>query len=180
MGLLDFFSKKKTPEKDIIKDLTLSKMKKGFMVDYDMKTWEVTAYNIYDWGKGDRSHEWQLNSHDDMIFLELEEDDGQVWTVSRKIDYGRLDPNIRSHILDTGDPPSEIQFEGVTYYMEEMAGGHFYRDGSGEGQEMLRWSYENDAGTAYLEIEQWGEQEFEAGTGIPAESYQFTNILPAP
>jgi hypothetical protein len=81
--------------------------------------------------------------------------------------------------LDNGDPPEELVFEGVTYYLEEMAGGQFQKDGIGEGQDLLRWSYEDDDGdSSYLGIEQWGEDDFEASSGFKVEEYQFTNILP--
>ena len=76
------------------------------------------------------------------------------------------------------NPPDEILFEGSTYYLEETAGGHFFKDGEGSGQEMLRWSYEDEEGEAYLGVEQWGEWDFDATRGIPVEEYQFTNILP--
>ncbi|MBW2366658.1 MAG: DUF4178 domain-containing protein, partial [Deltaproteobacteria bacterium] len=74
MGLKDFF-KKKQPSDLKITDLTLSDLKMGYMVDYDLKTWQVTAHNTYDWGDGDLTLEWQLKSHDDTIYLELESDD---------------------------------------------------------------------------------------------------------
>ena len=47
MGLKDIFrQKKESPEIDPIRDLVLSKLKVGYFVDYDLKTWEVTAYNL--------------------------------------------------------------------------------------------------------------------------------------
>ena len=149
------------------------------MVDYDLKTWEVVAYNYYDWGGGDLSHEWQLKNGDGkVLFLEKESDDEDEWNLNQKIPFGRLGSKIKDQILEAGDPPNEIVFEGKTYYMEEMAGGHFHKDGQGPGKELLRWSYEDDEGRGYLGIDQWGEEDFEASLGEPVEEYQFTNILP--
>ena len=45
--------KKKEEELDPLQDLVLSKLKVGYLLDYDMKTWEVTEYNKYDWDDGD-------------------------------------------------------------------------------------------------------------------------------
>ena len=39
--VFDFFKKKKKEEEFRIEDLVLSKLKTGFMVDYDMKTYLV-------------------------------------------------------------------------------------------------------------------------------------------
>ena len=73
MGWKDFFGlgKKKVrkEEPDLISDLSLAKLKKGWFVDFDDKSWQVEAYNYYDWGSRDITHEWQLKSHDDTIYL---------------------------------------------------------------------------------------------------------------
>lgn len=180
MGWKDFFSskKKKKEEPLSLDNLTLSKLKVGYFVDYDLQTWEVVGYHYYDWGHGDITHEWQLKSHDDTIYLECESDDENVWSIGKKISFSRLGPGIADHIIKNGDPPDEIKYDGVTYYLEEMSGGHFYENGKGPGQKFLSWDYEDDDGEKFLSIEQWGERDFEAGTGFPVEEYQFTNILP--
>ena len=48
MGFSDLFKKKNKDTFDPLKDLVLSKLRVGYFVDYDMKTWEVTGYNKYD------------------------------------------------------------------------------------------------------------------------------------
>ncbi len=179
MGFFDFLKKdKKEEETEPQGDLTLSDMKKGFMVDYDMKTWQIEAYDCYDWGDGNLSYEWQLRSFDEILYLEYEHDDEAYWSLSRKIAFSRLGPKIKQHILETEDAPDEIVYEGKTYYLEETSGGHFMKSCQGEGAEVLTWNYEDDDGEALLCIEQWGEREFEASIGFPVQEYQFDNILP--
>ena len=78
----------------------------------------------------------------------------------------------------SGDPQTEIAYDGATYYLIQTAGGHYLKNCKGPGQEMLSWSYEDDSGSKYLTIEQWGEEDFQASVGIAVEPYQFTNILP--
>ena len=82
--------KKKKDESDPVVDFTLSDLKPGYVVDYDLKTWKVTAKNHYDFD-GDRVDEWELTCADDVMYLEREEDDGLSWTVSRKIPISRVD-----------------------------------------------------------------------------------------
>lgn len=180
MGWKEFFGfgKKPPDEGPDPSNLTLKDIQVGYMVDYDMKTWEVEAYHYYDWGSGDLSHEWQLKSHDETLYLERESDDEDEWSVSRKIPFGRLGAHVRDHVKQNDDPPDELVLDGVTYYLEEWAGGDFYKDGKGPARKMLVWDYEDDNGTRYLSIEQWDEEEFEAAVGEPVEAYQFTNILP--
>lgn len=179
MGFFDIFQKKKPSEQggDLI-DLTLDNLMVGCMVDYDLKTWQVTAHNYTDWGDGFKTQEWQLKSFDDLIYLEKSVDDEVEWCISRKIKFQLLGPQVQERIAETGDPPETVTYEGVSYHMEESSGGHFFKDGHGPGQPMLAWDYEDDSSRHYLTIEQWGEREFEASLGEPVEEYQFTNILP--
>ncbi|MBU2548485.1 MAG: DUF4178 domain-containing protein [Proteobacteria bacterium] len=178
MGIKDWFKKDKDPGPDPISGMTIEAMKPGWLVDYDMKTWEVAAAHFYEWGDDDISREWQLRSGDELVYLEREDDDEVEWSLNRKIAFGRLGSGIKEHVLEHGDPPDEIVVDGTTYYLEEMAGGHYFKDGEGPGQALLRWGYEDDDGKRYLGIEQWGEEDFDATLGVPVEEYQFTNILP--
>lgn len=182
MGWKKFFgikeNDKKTPPPDPLKDHTLSNLKPGYYVDYDLNTWEVKSGHYYDWGEGDITHEWKLDSVDDTIYLEMEQDDEVSWSVCRKIPIEQLGRGVPEHIRDHGQPPDEIKFDGKIYYFEEGGGGYFYPDGRGPKKPLLKWDYEDDSGKYYLSIEQWEEEEFEASSGIPVEEYQFINILP--
>ncbi|QTA80239.1 DUF4178 [Desulfonema limicola] len=183
MGWKDFFGfgkkdKEADKETDNITNISLSSIKPGYFLDYDLKTWEVTARHHYDWGDSDLSYEWQLKSHDETIYLSRESDDQVDWTVARPISFLKLGSHIRKHIEEHEDPPDEIEFESIKYYLAESGGGHFFKDGTGPGQAFISWDYEDESGKKYLSIEQWGEDEFEASAGQLVEEYQFTNILP--
>ena len=68
----NFFKKNEedeNPEMDF-NDLVLSKMKVGFLVDYDMKTYQITAKNYYQWDEGGRTEEWELKQGDEVLYLE--------------------------------------------------------------------------------------------------------------
>jgi len=180
MGWNDFFKKKKTDDVDPINDLTLGNLRVGSYVDWDMKTWEVTAYNQYEWGGGDVTREWQLRSSDETVYLEQETDDDVFWSLNRKISFNRLGPDLRNHMAKNENPPDELEFKGGQYFLEHSSGGRFFKDGTGEGRELIKWEYEDDSGKNYLTIEQWGEETFEASIGHEVEEYQFSNILPPP
>jgi len=176
MGWKDLFRKKK--KDDIQTDIQISQLKPGYFLDYDMNTWEVKAYNKYDWGGGDTSDEWHLVSADDDLFLERSVDDDEYFIISRKIPFNQLGGFVRSHLKMNDDPPDEITYENRTYFLEETAGGYFYPGGKNESKELLSWTYEDKTGEHLLGIEQWGDNDFTAWVGSTAEAYQFTNILP--
>ena len=173
-----FGKKKKKDEFDPLQDLVLSKLKVGYLLDYDMKTWEVTEYNSYDWEDGDHSYEWEIKSGDDVLYLELEDDDEPEWTLTSKIPLKSVGRGIRSHIKENDDPPNMIQYDGVEYTIDESNAGYFCKGGEKERIELICWDYYDLSEEKTLTIEQWGEDKFEAAVGIYVEEYQFTNILP--
>ena len=166
----------KAPDLDPL-DLSLTDLKKGYLVDYDLKTWQVTSHNRYDFD-GDQAHEWELFSGDERCYLGAEKDDEYVWSVSRKITFSALGPAVEDHLLQHDDPPQAIVYDGTRYSLEESGAGYFFPDGRVAGDELIYWDYADETGEKLLTIEQWGETEFEASVGKTVQAYEFQNILP--
>jgi hypothetical protein len=179
MGWKDFFSfgKKKEESIDPLK-IELKDLKKGWMVDYDMTTWEVKAHHRYDWGSGSFTDEWELHSSDKIMFLHHDPEDGGEFTLSYKIPIGKIEGNVKEHFKTHEDGPGQIVYEGTTYYLDDDGGGLFLENGQGPEQEFIYWDYEDEKEERFVTIEQWGENEFEAYAGIWVEDYNFENILP--
>ncbi|MFQ5738017.1 MAG: DUF4178 domain-containing protein [Acidobacteriota bacterium] len=178
MGFWDFFEKKQSGAPDPLKDLVLSKLRVGYLVDFDLQTWQVTAHSRYDFGEGCRSEEWQLTSGRTVRYLEREDDDDVEWSWSQKIPIGAIDGDVGRHIIDHDDPPSRLVFKGKTYYLEESGPARMYEGGGGTPKEFVYWDFIDEGDGQFLTIEQWGETDFEAAFGQTVEEYQFTNILP--
>ena len=175
---------KKREEFDPLADLELENMKLGYLVDYDLKSWEVTARHTYDWGEGGASQEWELRAGDDLIYLERTADDDAEWCVMRKISFSALGAEGRKSIRDTEDPPESLTYDGTDYELEGDRAGYYHKntfsleDAKGEGLPVIVWDYLDESERGILTIEQWGESEFDAGVGIIVEEYEFTNVLP--
>ena len=174
------FGKKKEDEEefDALRDLELKNLKVGWMLDYDMQTWEVTAHHKVDWGAGSLTDEWELRSGNKVIFLEYNPEDEGEFGISWKIPIGKIEGNIKEHLKTHDDAPGQIVYDGVTYYLDEDGGGLFLENGKGPEQEFIFWDYVDDSEENFVTIEQWGDNEFEAAAGKAAEEYQFENILP--
>ena len=169
-------SREKELEIDPLADLVLAKLKVGYLVDYDMQTWRVTAYSRYDFD-GYEVEEWELEAGREKRYLELEhEEDG--WSLTRKIPIGAVAGDVRREIQEHEDPPATVTFEGTEYYLEESLAGYMYENGDGEGQPLIRWEYLDSEESGFLSIEQWGENQFAVAVGGAVEDYQFSNILP--
>lgn len=176
MGLKDLFGKKEEePTLDPLADLVLHKLKVGYLVDYDLKTWQVTDYAEYDYGEGERVKEWQLEAGREKRFLEHA--DG-TWTLARKVSIGAIDGQVREHVLEHDDPPERITYKGKEYYLDASAGGRCFPGGTGPAQELIKWEFLDEDEESFLCLEQWSETELQAAAGFFVEDYQFTNILP--
>ena len=176
MGWKDWLKKPEAPI-DPLQDLVLAKLRVGYLVDYDLKTWQVTERFRYDFGDGYGAEEWELSAGDERLYLERSEDDGVEWGLSRTIPFGKVDGDIRKHIREHDDPPDRVTCEGETYFLDESGPAHMERD-AGERIGFVYWSYVHEDGQRFLTLEQWGENEFEASLGHGVEEYQFSNILP--
>ena len=164
---------------DPLKDLVLTKLRVGYLVDYDLKTWRVTAHNTYDFD-GLQVDEWELSFDRDVRYLERYDDDEEVWTLATKIPVGMLGDAVRDKLYAQEEPPSELHYHDSSYYRFNDAAGYFREGGSGERQPMLTWDYSNAANEKFLTVEQWGEREIDASVSVRVQSYEFTNILPGP
>lgn len=178
MGLRDLFGSRKEEDNfDPLADLTLSKLRVGYFVDYNLQTWEVTAYNKYDFGEGEITEEWELTSGREVCYLERSEDDEVYWTLNRKIPIGALG-KVRQTIIDTDEAPEEIQYKEKTFYLDETGSGYMFPNGQGPSQPFVYWEFVDEDDEQFITVEQWGETDFEAAVGEYVEEYQFSNILP--
>ncbi len=178
MGLTDrLFGKKKADEgPDPLADLVLEKLKVGYLVDYDLQTWQVTSYCRYTFaGKDDSVEEWEITAAGEHRYLERA--DG-AWSLSRKISIGAIDGDIRRHILDHDDPPARINFKGTAYHLDASYAGSMFPDGKGSGEDVIRWEFLDEDEMNFVGIEQLSETEFAAAAGFVVEDYQFDHILP--
>ena len=174
----NFFKKKKKDEFDPLKDAIIKNLKVGWVVDFDMKTWQVAAHHKYDWGGGSITDEWELQSGTEMIFLQYEPEDGGSFSISKRIPIGKIEGDIKAYLKEHDDGPSQIKYEGTPYYLDEDGGALFLENGDGPEQEFIFWEYIDDSEDKFISIEQWGDNEYEAHEGKVVQEYHFENILP--
>ena len=178
MGLRErLFGRKKDVDDgpDPLADLVLEKLKVGYLVDYDLRTWRVTGYSRYRFAGMSDIEEWELTANGEQRYLERA---GDAWSLSQRIAIGDIAGDVRQHILDHDDPPQTIVFQGAAYRLDASCAGHLLPGGDGAGEPVIRWEYMDESETGFVGIEQWGETEFTAAAGSAVEDYQFTHILP--
>lgn len=188
MGLRKWIGGRGKDDDPPISNYTLSMMIPGFLVDFDLKTWQVTAKKEYDY-EGDRAMEWELRAEGEVRFLERAEDDGRVeLTLTRSVSIRTFDEDVMGTILDEDDPPEVVHLSGREYTAVESSTGtqRVADEGDKEnedadtdnGRDFVSWSYESEDGHVVFVL-RWGDRDFSAYEGEYVEEYQFTDILPA-
>ncbi len=181
MGFFDFLKNDKEEKLDYdVTNLKITNLKKGFLLDYDLKTWQVKNVYEYDWGGNSFSYEYQLESEDDTIYLHVENDDELELTVSKKIRLATIDENVTEHIIQYGSPQERLNFKGLVFQKEEECPGFFrnMEEKRENSAEFISWDYEDKNGDYNINIEQWGEREFDASFGKVVKEFEFSNIIP--
>ena len=175
------FFKKKNKDKGPHYDPTnirVMDIRKGFIFDYDDKTWEAVEEYEYDWGNNDFTYEFKIEAPDETSYLYVEEDDEVECLILKKLPIQRLDDSVIAKIKKKGKPPKQIEFDGVVYYRDEENPGYFRNIDSKNWSEFISWSYYDDSDTKVLNIEQWGDDSFEASIGLSVPERAISNILP--
>lgn len=180
MGLFDKLKKKKDPHYDST-NIRVNDLDVGYVFDYDLSTWEVKAVYDYDWGSNHFTAEYKISDGSKTLFLSVEEDDELEISISKKIKLGMLGEAVVEDVMEKQKPPTKIEYDGRIYFLEKEAPGYFNDPAKGteEWDELIAWEYEDEPGEHILNIEQWGEREFEASAGKVINDYEITNILPA-
>lgn len=160
-------------------NITLQDLEVGFMVDYDLKTWEVIGKFEYDWGNNFFTDEYKLQADKSALYLHLEEDDELEISISQKIRLNEVAENIPNHFQSGDDAPRALTYQGVTYQLEEEAQGSYRNVRSEHWSDFISWEFAHPSEDQFLTLERWGEEEFELSHGTYLEAYQFSNILPA-
>ncbi len=176
------FFKKKKKEEELHYDPTnigVMDIRKGWVFEYDLKTWEVTEEYEYDWGNNYFTYEFKCVSSKDTVYLGVEKDDEISCYIMRKINFGKLDEEVEQSIVNKGTAPRLVTLDGTAFFKESERPGYFRSIDSENWDEFIVWEYLDETGKLALSIEQWGDTAFESAVGIVEPERAISNILPA-
>jgi hypothetical protein len=180
MGIFDIF-KKKTEDEQPHYDPTNIKIidiRKGWLFDYDLKTWEVMEEFEYDWGDNIFTYEYKIQAGTETLYLFIEDNGGIYCTFTTKIKFARLGETVEQSLLDHHKPPTEITYDGIKFFRESESPGFFRSLEDEDSVEVVLWEYFDESETRILLIHQWDETDFEASVGVIEKESEIANILP--
>ncbi|NQZ75800.1 MAG: DUF4178 domain-containing protein [Ekhidna sp.] len=177
--MFGFFKKKKEPAYDVT-NLGLDDLDIGFIFDYDLKSWVINEMYEYDWGSNNFSHEYKVDSGEEIAFLSVEDSSDLVITLTKSIKIKKIDEDFAQIVGDTKKAPAQLHYEGITYHLASDSAGYFRDCGKKEEEweELFSWEYFDENETKIISITQWDEHTFDAFGGIVLEPHQISNIIP--
>lgn len=180
MGLFDRFKKKEEPIYDAT-NLSVHDLDKGFVFEYDMKSWVVKEVYEYDWGSNSFSREYKIDNGQEQLFLNVENGDELEMSISKKVKVRAVDQDLPEYIIEHERPPKKLNYDGKTFFLENESPGFFHDMANADEDawdEFISWDYYDETDKYVLCIEQWEERQFDAAYGIVVEEYEISNILP--
>jgi len=179
MGIFDFFKKKDEEPSYDPTNLKLTDLNVGFIVEYDLQNWEVKKAFEYDWGNNYFTKEFQLFDGKDYVYLSVDDNTEMNLTVTKSIKVRHIEEGLPEYILSRETAPSKLNYEGITYFLNEDSAGYCKELSADENSwaELINWDFYDKSEESVLSITQWGEKEFEANIGKVVKEFQFSNII---
>jgi hypothetical protein len=178
MGIFDFFKKKEAERHFDPTNITIRDLGKGYIFEYAIETWTVTALFEYDWGDNYFTREVIIKNGATEKLLHIEDDGGVIVTLSEKVKLRKLGEDVCDYIDANEKPPKKITFDGVKYFLDEKSPGFSKEIDAENWEELISYDYLDEDEEKTLSIAQYGEEEFEVSKGVIINELAVSNILP--
>lgn len=169
--------KKKEDETPININLTVHDLKRGYILDYDLDSWEVLAEYTYRF-PGHTSKEYKLRSSSATRFLNVSDGNSLILSWSQEANINSIDGNLRSSILNN-QALARVEWEGETYSIKENSKGSFMEGNSGHWDDFQSWEYVNNENTKFIYISKWADNSIECYRGDYLKEHEVSNIIPS-
>lgn len=171
---LNLFGKKK--EEEIIEiNKTVKDLDVGYILDYDLESWEVLASYTYRY-KGHVAKEYKIRSSGDTRFLNVSDSNSLLLSISKETNINNVNPSLRSSVLNN-QPLARVDWNGETYTLKESSKGQFTDDQLQDWASFSSWEYVNTSSSKFVYVSRWEDGSVECFTGDYLKEHQISNIL---
>lgn len=161
---------------------SLESLQKGFLLDYDLKTWEVVHHAQFEWENGTIDTVFKIvsSSETQQLYLRRESGFTQVFVAS-PISIFLIDESIEQQINNMKKPSNTVTYQQTTYYRENSKNGYWFDMTTTNHYNVATlWEYMDETRKRILRIEQIGQRALVALIGKLVSAYHFSDILPKP
>lgn len=167
--------KKKEDETPININQTVHDLKKGYILDYNMESWEVLAAYTYKY-KGHSSKEYKLRSSSETRFLNVSDSNSLLLSLSKEANINNVSPSLRSSVAQ-GQPLTRFQWNEETFNLKESSQGQWTDDALQDWASFSSWEYVNRDNTKFVYVSKWEDNSIECYVGDYLKEHEISNIL---
>lgn len=162
------------PESKI--DLEVKDLQVGYILDYDLKSWEVTDVAVYTWDNGVKDYEYTLFDGTEKLYLNYEVVDAKL-SIYREGKINEIWPEGKVKMRTNKDLINdEVKYKGDTYYFLAEAAAKVKN--SSESYFLQNWIFENAAETELISFNLYDDRSMDAYLGMRIPDHAISNILP--
>jgi len=167
-----------SPDTDPMR-LGIINIKAGFLVDFDLTTWETVQEWQYDWDNGNSGKEFRLVNEKETLHLYMRNEGTQLHTIlGRKVNIFSIDRELEEEIQTNSRPPSVINYEEIDYFRENTKVGWRHElTAKTSASKITAWEYFDETMTFFMRIEQIEGQSYKATVGEVISPFEFSNVL---
>jgi hypothetical protein len=158
-------------------NVQIGDLRPGFFVDYNFKTFEITAG--FEYALKDYSFKaLKFDAADEVIWVALE--NAMNTYLMETVGIGVINPELQNMMSNFGKPPATLTYKDVIYNLNNQGDGR-YRDLLKNAMDWSRltcWKYVAADGSSTLYALQKGQSNFEAIVAKPVGVGEFSNFLP--
>ncbi len=168
-----------TPEADPMR-LSIINIKAGFLVDFDLTTWETVQEWQYDWDNGNSGKEFRLVNESETLHLYMRNEGTQLHTIlGRKVNIHSIDRELEDEIQTNLRPPSVLNYQEIDYFRENTKIGWKHElTAKTNANKLTTWEYFDETMTFFMRIEQSQNQSYKVTVGEVISPFEFSNVLP--
>lgn len=161
------------------KDLTLHDLDMGFIVDYEMRSWEVKEVAHYDWGNGFKGKEFKIFDGKEYLYLYVDPSLEEL-SVSYQVNVNDGDVLAsKKSIINTDEPLHVLQYDNKNWIIDDESLAEYKIEGESDWMDLLCWTYvDQGSGDEFVALNRWGEKKVEAYRGKFIKPFEISNILP--
>jgi len=159
--------------------LTLKNLLKGYIITYNLTSWEVIYEAQYDWANGESDKLYRFSGENNSnIILYVRDEMGL--TIPYLENRLQTDATTQAFAkLNVQNAPLELTFEKVHFRKQNYSEGKMFVSGSRSYTELVQWFYINENGNKSLRIIQFKHGEVTLFLGKKSKEIEYSNILPS-
>ena len=172
-----FGRSKNDSQEDVKVDYEVKDLKKGFILDYDLRSWEVRDTMIYRWDNGVEDLEFTIFDGKEELYLNyVKSNDGISMYWAEKLDAVWQDARSKMRYEPDRMGDSSFVYNGHEF---RFAGEGYARvRSSKETFDMQNWLFECTDGENLVSFNKYEDGSMEVYVGKHLANHEVSNILP--